>query len=229
MRKFKTFLMMGSLLFLVSQQSWAARAFITDSFKVTLRTGPGIEHRIITMVSSGDAVEVVEAGLEWTRIRLVNSDGEQKEGWVLSRYLMERHPWEGQAKRLLEENATLSEKLTSAEGKIEESFQREGELQRKLQQTSATLEQVQADFDTLRRESSEFVKLKEQFEAAKSTLETEQEHLKKLAKENASLRSSHNVRWFLAGALVFVSALLIGLVIGRREKKRRSGLSGWNR
>jgi hypothetical protein len=48
-----------------------------------------------------------------------------------------------------------------------------------------------------------------------------------LTDENEILKASQYVRWFLAGALVFLGALLMGLVLGRREKKRRKGLSGW--
>jgi SH3 domain protein len=212
---------------LIHPLSWATTAYVTDLFEITLRTGPSNENKIIAMLSSGEPLEVVETRDDWTLVRLVNSRGEEKEGWVLSRYLIKRQPWETQAKGLLKQNASLREKLGMLERKSEESSQREAEFKKELQHTSETLKKVQTDFESLKNESSDFLELKEQYETTKSTLQTSQDIVQKLTEENEILKASQYVRWFLAGALVFLSALLMGLVLGRREKKHRKGLSGW--
>ena len=140
----------------------------------------------------------------------------------MSRYLIQREPWESQAKRLLKENTSLREKLAMIEKKWQESSGQAEELEKKFQQTSENLKQVQTDFFSLKHESSDFLKLKEQYETTKSTLQTAQEMVQKLTKENEVLKSSQHVEWLLAGALIFFGAWLIGLIIGRREKKRRT-------
>ena len=214
---------------LMNQPSWAATAYVTDSFKITVRTGPGTDNKIIAMLSSGEPVEILEIGDDWTRVRVLGSEGEQKEGWVLSRFLIERQPWEMQARNVAKENTSLKEKLGVIEKKLRESSNRAQELQEKFQKASESLKKVQADFDSLKNESSDFLRLKGQHEAATSNLKTAQDAVQRLTKENEILESSNTVQWLLAGALIFFGAWLIGLIMGRREKKRRSGLSRWNR
>jgi len=210
---------------LMSLPSWAATAYVTDSLKITLRTGPGTDNKIIAMLSSGERVEVLETGNDWTRVRVLGSEGEQKEGWVLSRFLIERQPWEMQARNLAKETTSLKEKLGLTEKKWRESSNRARELQEKLEKTSESLKKVQADFDSLKNESSDFLKLKREYEAATSDLKTAQDAVQRLTKENEILESSKTMEWLLTGALIFLGAWLIGLIIGRREKKRRRGFS----
>ena len=53
-------------------------------------------------------------------------------------------------------------------------------------------------------------------------LQAAQEKLDRLTQENKELKSSEQIRWFLAGAVVLVGGWLIGLTMGRYQKKRRS-------
>jgi SH3 domain protein len=217
------------LLCFAGRPSWAARVYVTDSIQITVRTGPSTENRIVALLSSGEPVESLETRDDWTRVRLSGSGGDQKEGWVLSRYLMDRQPWQAQNRALLLENTSLREKSATLQKNLGESSQQEQEFQSKLQQTTETLNELQIRFDSLKKESSEFLTLKEQYDTAQSTLQKADFTVQELTEENAALRSSQNTRWFLVGALVFVSALLIGLIIGRRERKRRTGLNQWTR
>jgi SH3 domain protein len=181
------------------------------------------------MLPSGKRLEVLEIRDEWTRVQLEEFRGELKEGWVLSRYLIERPPWEAQAKRLLEENSSLREKLAMIEKNWEESSRQAQELQTKLQESAESLRQVQSDFDSLKSESADFLSLKERYETTRSALDKAEEAVSKLSKENEILKSSQRVEWILAGALIFLGAWVIGLIVGRREKKRRRGVSGFSR
>jgi len=49
---------------------WAERAYVTDSFEITFRTGPGTNHKIMRMLSSGQPVEVVREEGEWSLAEL---------------------------------------------------------------------------------------------------------------------------------------------------------------
>lgn len=228
MKKFQIYWVITLGFCLISQLSWATTAYVTDSFKITLRTGPSAENKIIDMLSSGEPVEILEIRDDWTRIRLLNPESERKEGWVLSRFLIERQPWEAKARGLSKENASIREKLAMVEEKWKESSRRAGELQKELQHSSEAFKQAQANFDSLKKEASDYLALKEKYEAVRSTLQTAEENIQHLTKENESLRSSQGIKWFLAGALIVFSSLLIGLVIGRRQRKRGTPLSHWN-
>ncbi len=225
MKRYQILLVITLSLCLMNQPSWAATGYVTDSFKITLRTGPGTDNKIIAMLSSGEPVEILETGNDWSRVRVLVSEGEQKEGWVLSRFLIERQPWEMQARNLAKETNSLKEKLGVMEKKWRESSNRAQELQERFQKTSTDLRKVEADFDSLKAESSEFLKLKREYEAATSDLKIAQDAVQRLTQENEILESSKTMEWLLAGALIFLGAWLIGLITGRREKKRRRALS----
>jgi SH3 domain protein len=182
------------------------------------------------MLSSGERLEILEAMGEWAHVQVDSLGAEQKEGWILSRYLIRREPWELQAKKLLEKSASLNERMALAEKKWTEAAAREGELQQDLKQATETLDKVQTDYRSLKEESSDFLRVKGQAETLQSSLQNAQQRLETLTEENQLLKQSQQVKWFLAGALVFLGAGLIGLVIGRKEKKRRGGLAAqWKR
>jgi len=66
--------------------AWAEPAYVTDRFEITLRTGPGTQHKILKMLPSGTRLQVLERNDEgYVRVR--SEDG--VEGWVLARYLQE--------------------------------------------------------------------------------------------------------------------------------------------
>ena len=58
---------------LTGQWSWAEKAYVTDSLKVTFRTGPSTENKIVSMLSSGQPVEVLESQEKWTHVRLLGN------------------------------------------------------------------------------------------------------------------------------------------------------------
>jgi len=117
MKRYQILWVIALSLCLMNQPSSAATVYVTDSLKITLRTGPGTDNKIIAILSSGERLEVLETGNDWTRVRVLGSEGEQKEGWLLSRFLIERQPWEMQARNLAKETTSLKEKLGVTEKK----------------------------------------------------------------------------------------------------------------
>jgi SH3 domain protein len=210
------------LAFMVAQSSWAAKVYVSDSFQITLRTGPSVENKIIAMPSSGQHLEVLDAQGDWTQVRMHKPDGETVEGWVLTRYLSTRIPWEVQAETLNAANASLKEKLAYAEMQLKEATVREQELARKLKENTEALEEVRAEYDSLRHRAADYLKLEAAYQANLSKLETAEADVHRLAEEVKQLRSSKRNRWFLTGALVLFSGLIIGLVLGRQSRRRRS-------
>jgi SH3 domain protein len=98
--------------FLLVPSAWAENqtAYVTDSFQVTLRVGPGVEYRIVAMPNSGQAVEVLEVQEEWSHIKLGGASAQ--EGGILTRHLLRnRLPWALQAENWKKETMGLREKL----------------------------------------------------------------------------------------------------------------------
>lgn len=212
------------VLCLIAQDSWATNTYVTDSFTITLRTGPSSGNKIIAMPGSGTAVQILDSNGDWSRIRLLEGKMSGKEGWVLSRYLMTRLPWEKQSALLKNETRKLKEKMPLVENKLKETLHREKNLIIKLRDNNKALETLQGEYTSLKQGSADYLKLKEKYDVTHSALKTAQEKVRKLAEENKIMRSSQGLRWFLAGALVLFFGLVIGVIIGKRQKKQRSTL-----
>ena len=199
----------------MSVTGWASRAYITDSFRISLRRGPSIENKILKFLPSGLPVDVLESSEGWSRIIPINSDEDDISGWVLSRYLITRRPWEDQAKSLMQGVGPIKQQFDASEKALEEAKLRERELKEKLKEYKALHEKLQNDFMTLEKGSGDFLTLKTANEDAQKRVNT-------LTLENENLKNSQMNRWFALGALVLLCGLMIGLLIGRQQKKRQS-------
>lgn len=202
---------------LLSQASWAEKAYVTDSFRISLRAGPSIENRIIKFLTSGTHVDVVEEGESWSQVRLLEPEGGDISGWVLTRYLITRRPWEAQTKSFMEENAKLIERVGILEKENRDLSLRDQNLARDLEKFRSGFHKLQYEYGLLKRDASDYLKMKAAYENLKKRVET-------LAHENEILKSAQINKWFATGALVLLCGLMIGLVVGRQQRKRRSSL-----
>ena len=222
MKKFRFILFITFGLCLMGQMSWADRAYVTDSFKITLRTGPSSENKVIAMPNSGEAVEVMDSRENWAHVRLLDRGQGTVEGWVLSRYLINRLPWELQAANLKAENERIKDQLASIQSEQGEATQRGQQLAGELKKTSEALKDLQSKHESLKQGASEYLNLKEEYDVTRTKLETIQKTAKTLTSENERLKSSQRNKWFATGAAVLLIGLFIGLILGKREKKRKS-------
>jgi len=219
MKKLSMMLLVISGFFGITQQGWAAKAYVTDSFEITLRTGPSNENKIIAMLFSGRPLEVVTTQGEWSQVKVLD-DG--KEGWVISRYLVTRLPWEVQARKLQEDLASLNAKLTRVQKEFaDESQQRQG-LAAEIKRKTEEFEVLSKEYRELKKGAEDYLRLKSLYEGSEKNLKIAQVEQSRLAAENEKLKSSEENRWFLSGALVLLCGLLIGGIAGRQQKKRRS-------
>jgi SH3 domain protein len=216
------FIMLGIVgICVVGQTGWAADAYVSDSFEITFRTGPGVDRKIIAALRSGEPVEVLEAGETWSRIRPRREDLSEPEGWVLSRYLMTREPWEDRAKSLLRENGQLKIRLEAVQNELTELTQREQSLRQQVTQYSEALRKLRQAHQTLKEESSDFLQMKNQYTEAEKSLQELTGRLETVTRENKRLKSMQQFKWFGMGALVLLFGLLIGALAGRAQRRRK--------
>lgn len=208
----------------LSSQCWANRAYVTDSFEVPLRTGPSASNKILSLPVSGQALEVMDTEGDWSHVRLLKPGGDDVEGWVPSRYLVTRIPWEVQARTLRGENDELKERLSRIESEAGQTRQLGEDLVGKLREKTAALEKLQSEYDALKQGAAEYLRLKTSFESTRSSLDNMEQEVQRLSLENEKLTSSQRNRWFATGGLVLLCGMMIGLVVGRQQKKRRASL-----
>ncbi len=214
----KHFVFIGIFIFIFSPIAKAEKMYVSDIIKITLRTGPGIDHKIITMLSSGQEVKVLIPDEKWTNVRTL--DG--KEGWVLNRFLTPKKPSSLLLEILKKKHKKLtdySESLLKENKKLKDEYKR---LNSGLSSSKTALKQLSESYEALKRESSEFIKLKTNYQKAMSRLSEQTKKADKFEEELIQLQTGHNIRWFLAGASVLILGFLIGF--SAKRQKRRSSL-----
>ncbi|MDP7078056.1 MAG: TIGR04211 family SH3 domain-containing protein [Desulfobacterales bacterium] len=208
----------GICLFLFCSISQAETLYISDFLRITMRTGPGIDHKIIEMIKSGQSVTVLEQGPEWTKILLPTG----KEGWVLNRFLTPKPPSGLLLKKLEEKHAELSLQITTF---IDENKRLRNENQRldaELKTSSRNLKKVTDSYQKLKSGSAEYLDVKSRYEMMVVQLDQQKKRAQDIEKELESIRFHKNIRWFLSGAVVLIIGFLIGF--SARHQRRRSSL-----
>ncbi len=195
--------------------------YVSDVLVITMRSGQSNEHRIIRTLESGEKLRVLQSGKDYTRVK--TDKGET--GWVLTRYLSE----EQVARVLLPPIKTRLEKLEKENTELSASLKEITRERDSLKVAAASLERLEQKHKKLLEES---VRWKD--EASKSGNLTEAS--KDLARKNAtlesqidlmmrelrSLREGNNRLWFLSGAGVILIGIVIGVMIARSRKEKKS-------
>lgn len=196
----------------------AETMYVIDVTEITMRTGPGIEHKIIAMPKSGQTVEVEKFGDAWSFVRL--PDG--KEGWVLSRYLTSEIPNILELERLRKKHESLSNEaaeLTRENSKLKEENKK---LAAELDDKQKKLAELNQSYEALKSESSDFLAIKQNYEDSASQLEQQTQKAEKLEARLSRIQNNENVIWFALGAGVLTVGVFMGLNLS--GKRRRSSL-----
>ncbi len=207
-------------LLLSASAAFAEPAWVSDEFEITLRSGPSTSNAIQLMVSSGMELEVLERDAQsgYSRVRTPGGT----EGWVLTRYLMDERSAREQLQRLTSQltsansrGSTLDSQLTALRSEYDASNRRIATLERE----KAAIEQELA---AIKRTAANVLGVNEQNTALMNQLAAAQIRSDTLDQENRQL-SSQTVRyWFLAGALVLLVGILVGIWVPRVRWQRRT-------
>jgi SH3 domain protein len=214
----KNLCIIGICLILFSTPVLAENKYISDTVKVTMRTGPGNDRKIISLLRVGTQVEVVQPGDEWTLVRLANG----KEGWVINRFLTDKTPSDielnllkGKYEALRDSASKMQEKYSLLKAENEKLITEFAVSRKKLQKTTN-------DYEALKTDSKEFLKLQSEFKAASSKLAEQTKKAEKFEDELTKLLWNQNIKWFLSGAGVLILGFIIGF--STKRQRRRSSL-----
>lgn len=204
----------GICLFLLSTAVLAeTKYYINDSMKITLRTGPAIDRKIIALLSVGQEVEILKPESDWTLIRLL--DG--KEGWVISRFLTDQTPDSIQLEALKNNHSALQTKAASLLEENEALKAENKKLGIDLKTSETKQEDLSKSYETLKKESKQFLDLQAKYKESTSKLAVQTQKAEKYEDELTRLLWNKNIKWFLSGAGV----LILGFIIGFSTKRQR--------
>ncbi len=178
--------------------SSAEDIYVTGVTNITMRTGPGVGHKIVRMLKSGTKLEIVEHKEDWSHVRTIGG----KQGWVLSRFLTPKVPDALLVNKLEKENQRLMKRLAAIE-----------EENKQLTVKNATLVQVEEKYTELKKESGQFLELKANYNEMIEQFENQKKKIEKLEND-----SKNEIKfWFLIGPGV----LIIGFIFGLSTRKRK--------
>ncbi|UCD77378.1 MAG: TIGR04211 family SH3 domain-containing protein [Desulfobacterales bacterium] len=209
----KRMVFIGICLTIFSGISYAESMYVTDLIKLTLRSGPSTEYKILAVVESGQQLEVLEPGEDWSLVRLAN----EKEGYVLTRYLTPEPTHNILLEQLQDKHKVVAQQAAAL---LEENTQLREEnqnLKSTLQDTEQALKKVEQDYQELKAGSAEFITLKTKYKQASENLTEQTKRVEKLDEELSRVEMNQYIKWFLAGSGV----LLVGFIIGFSARKQR--------
>jgi len=211
------------LISISSTALYAETRYITDSLEITIRSGESNQHKILRMLKSGTALELLHTNPDSGYSQVRTSDG--TEGWVITRYL-EQQPSaqerlttsEKQLARIKSENKTLNDKLTKL-------TRQHNILSSKTKKLSADNEKQSKEFARVRSISSNALTLdSENTSLREQTRQLERAH-QALQLENDSLKDRSDRDWFIVGSGVILLGMMIGLIIPKIRWRKKSDWS----
>ncbi|MBI4765348.1 MAG: TIGR04211 family SH3 domain-containing protein [Deltaproteobacteria bacterium] len=199
-------------LFLCPSHLWAKTMYITDRIELSLRSGTGLEYRTLTMVKTGDRVEVLESDKNWSKVKLANGTV----GWVNTFFLVD------QIKAAVPSDSKIQDELRGLK-EANQNLVREKEIL--IQEKNSLLKEVEeAKNQTHPQEkngriSHELTALKLKNEQLDKEVALYKKQIEQFSQKETGGGTEEKVKWFLIGSVVLVMGLLLGWLMSRSRRK----------
>lgn len=197
--------------------------FVTDQFKITMRSGESPTHKIMRMLPSGYQLTLIRSNKGTGYSEVQAKDG--KRGYVLTRQLVSipsaKDRLAAVEKRLSElqtEPAKLAIKLDSLQAAHNKLTNSNQALNKEKQGIEAELKSIKRTAGNALRISAERNELRKQVGLLTHQVED-------LKQQNRELTNESDQRWFMIGAGVLIAGIVLGLIIPNLRVKRRK--SSW--
>ena len=202
---------------LTATPAFAGKMYISDSFTVTLRTGPSNQHKIISILKSNNVVEVLEKEGDYSKVQLKNG----KDGYILSRFLTSDIPKPIIIRRLQQQAVTLKNEINDLSKSKSHLKKLTSDLKSSLSSSENELAKLKGDYGELKSGSAEYIKVKEVKDKLDIRNKDLESQTKELLEENRLLKREGKALWFASGAGVLILGWILGLVMGRIQTRRK--------
>ena len=193
--------------------------YVSDTFKADIRTGPSLQHRIISYLQSGTYVETSETSEDEKWVK-VSANG--VEGWTLSQYL--------------QPTRTANLLLNDANGKIDRlnnSIQTKKDALQSLQRSHDDLvaqnESLQTQLNTLQSNhdqvlfaSKNAVETMEKLRALEKEYETLKLQNGQLITENEASKNDKRVEGIRWGIIAVLVGVLLATILPKLTPSKKS-------
>jgi len=198
----------------------AETLYVSDTLEITMRSGKGTNFGITRMLRSGTPVEVLDTDKKsgYTQVRTKSG----KEGWVLSRFLMNGQAARDRlatAEKNLAELELENRKLTTAMTALTEE---KSGLENNLQELEGQSRGVSQELSEIRRTASSALAIDSENKDLKGRMVSLERQLQTVQQENETLKDRTARDWFMVGAAVVLLGILVGLIIPKIRFRRKS-------
>jgi len=214
------------LLFMLGSYAFATAEtlYISDELKVALRSGASTQHRIISFLTSGAELSVLETSVDGDFYR-VNVDG--KEGWVKAEYVMKSASARAQLPVLNKRIDVLKADIRSEKATTAELSARIKQLEEDKRALEKTRDGINDSLENLKQVAAKPFAIAQQNKELEAELAKIGNELAFLQNENAFLRDRNIKEWFMIGGGVSLASLFFGLIIPNiRWRRKRDSWGG---
>lgn len=196
----------------------AKTLYVTDTFKIAMRTGESTKHRIVRYLNTGTALDVISTNSEsgYSKIRIGT-----KEGYVLTRQLLS----EPIARTQLDTMRKEIEALKAAPGELRSNLANLQKNHRELLAEHKSLQQIknkqEQELQSIQRTASNAIRISNERNELRKQVADLTREAEDLKQENRDLSNQATRDWFLIGAGVIITGILIGLILPHLRFQRR--------
>ncbi|MBS0002424.1 MAG: TIGR04211 family SH3 domain-containing protein [Thioalkalivibrio sp.] len=219
--RFVVVALFAGLLLVFAAQAGAQNVtrYISEDLEVGVRSGKTLQHRIIRNARSGERVTVVEQDADGhSLVRFDNGT----EAWILTRYLQsEPHSRE----RLAAVQAELDEIRSGSDdqaGRIAELLETRRTLESERENLQRQVNDLESELEDLREVAARPQEIRAQNSQLRSSLLEAQNSAEDYRRQVQVMRADSQRKWFMTGALVTVGSLILGILLTRLPRRRRS-------
>lgn len=200
--------------------------FVTDQFKIMMRTGETPTHKIKRTIKSGTRLELLSSNAKtgYSRVRLPSG----VEGFVLTRQLLNEPVARDQlttARKQLQALQAAPDELTAKLSKLQTEHETLKTEHETLSHEKKNLEQ---ELSGIKRTASNAIRVTNERNELRQKVTSLTRELENLKQENRELSNDTAQDWFIIGAGVIIAGILIGLILPHLRVQRRRSTSSWD-
>lgn len=204
---------------LLSDVAHAQTRYVTDDFKVMLRTGPSTRNKIVDSLNSGTRLEVLREDAGNGHSQVQTSSG--KIGYVLTRFLSTSRSARSRVKSLESQLAQLRSKPGELQALLASSQEENQEL---INQNTRLTNQYKAatqELAEIKAVSADAVNLSQRSAKLESEVQQLLLQLDDIRIENEVLKDQSAKRWYVLGGGTVLIGLLLGWILSIARRPRR--------
>ena len=216
----KNIFILVSCFLVLAGNAVAETRYVSDTLEITMRSGKSTNFGITRMLRSGTPVEVLEVDKKsgYTQVRTKSG----KEGWVLSRFLMNGRAARERlatAEKNLAELELENRRLTTAMATVTEE---KSGLEKNLKELEGQSRGVNQELSEIKRTASSALAIDSENKELKGRMVSLERQLQTVQQENEALKDRTARDWFMVGAAVVLLGIIVGLIIPKIRFRKKS-------